>query len=770
MAAPSESLATIDEVESTPQGVVKRWVSELDLARGNQETWHKCAEEIWDLYRSKNRKAHSFNILWSNTETLRPALYNSSPRPDVRRRFRDPDPLGKVASSVLQRALTYSIDSYDFDKVIQSAILDVILPGRGLARVKYVPRFRDVEEAETDDGMGVETEEQEPKQEVYDESALCAYVKWDAFLHGAGNTWEEIGWIAFEHCLPYNDLVKMFGREMADAIPLEEPDGTNKKSSTSDRTIRTLLKTGTFWEIWDREKTRVLFICESYKVQPLRVESDPLGLSGFFPIPRPIYAIEDSNSLIPAPLYEKYKPQAEELNRITARINKIVDALKVRGAYASNIAEVAKIIEAGDNQMLPIENASAVAALGGLDKAIWLMPVEKLVLVLRELYVAREQTLKTIYEITGLGDIMRGVSNPHETLGAQQLKSQWGTMRLQRLQREVQRFTRDLLRMKGEIVSEHFSVETLMNMTGVALPTVEQKMQAQQIAAQTQQQQQPVPPEVQKVLTSPTWDDVMGMLKADGMRQYRVGIETDSTVQETLQRDTQDMQNAITSVVNLFTTLGPAVQEGILSVEMVKQLATAVTRNARMGQPVEDVIDQIQQPPPKPPEEQDKSLEVAQVKAQSDQQIAQMKGQMDQQAEAARLQAEQQSKAAELAFSERIERMKAEFEAQQAKQKNAADALMSQLEAERGQQQMAADQAAAEREHAIKLTQIAADRDASLAKIASDEKVAEIKMRLEYDREIEKAHIVAQTALDVAQIGAQAKTAAAAKSDSKGAG
>lgn len=760
MTTPAESFSTLADIESTPQGVVKRWVAELDLARETEKDWQKQGCEVYDLYRSENRKANSFNILWSNTETLRPALYNSTPRPDVRRRFRDPDPVGKVASNVLERSLVYSLDAYDFDLVIQEAVLDVLLPGRGLARVKYVPKFRDVEPEPSDDGLGLE-EPRAPQQEVYDEAAKCEHVEWRTFLHGPGKTWSQLPWLAFEHDLPYTDLEKMFGKEIADKIPMAEPAGSGKNDA-ADKEIRSLLKTGKFVEIWDREQMRVLFICETYKDQPLLVKADPLGLSDFWPMPRPIYAIEDSDSLVPRTLYEKYKPQAEELNRITARINKVVDAMKVRGAYAANLAEMKKIIEAADNEMLPIENASAVAAMGGLDKAIWMMPVEKLVLVLRELVISRKECLQTIYEITGLGDIMRGVSNPHETLGAQELKSQWGTLRLQRLQREVQRFIRDLLRLKGEIIAEHFSMQTLAAMTGIQLPGKEEKMAAQQQAAQAQQAQQPVPPEVQKILDAPTWADVEALLRSDGMRMYRVDIETDSTVQETLNRDTQAMQEAITSVTNLFSTLGPAVQMGVLKVETLKTLGQAIARNARMGQAVEDAIDEIQQPPPAPAE-QDKSLEVAQVKAQSDQQIAQMKGQMDQQAEAARLQFEQQAKAAELAFNERMERMKAEFAAAGEQQKAAAAALTSQLEAERNQQQAAMDQAAAEREHQIKLAQIAADRDARMAEIASKEKIEEIRMRIERETELDKAHIQAETALQTAEIGAAAKAAAAKK-------
>ena len=38
----------------------------------------------------------------------------------------------------------------------------------------------------------------------------------------------------------------------------------------------------------------------------------------------------------------------------------------------------------------------------------------------------RKQIIEDIYQIMGLSDIMRGATDPQETLGAQQLKTQYG--------------------------------------------------------------------------------------------------------------------------------------------------------------------------------------------------------------------------------------------------------------------------------------------------------------------------------------------------------
>ena len=618
-------VTTVDQLESTPAGLVRRWLSEWEIADKAEKTWRNDVREVWDLYHSKNPADNTFNILWSNVETLRPAVYNSTPRPDVRRRFRDADPQGKVASTVLERALTFQLDQNDFDHEIQQVVLDVLVSGRGIARELYVPVFGQMDESREGEWL----DEAEPAQEVVDETGATRHVRWDKFRRGAGSKWSELPWIGFEHDFGFDELVRMFGREKAEKCPLSEAP---PEAQHQDKECRQLLKTAKVYEVWDKASRRVLFICEGYKAEPLLVVDDPLKLTNFWPIPRAIYAIEDSESLVPAVPYKKYEAQAKELNRITTRINKIVNALKVRGAYASHLAEVGRIISADDNQMVAIENASEIANMGGLDKAIWIMPIDRLVQVLEGLYIAREKTIQAIYEITGLGDVMRGVSNPHETLGAQQIKSQWGSLRLQRLQRDVQRFIRDLLNIKGEMIAEHFMPETLEAMTGIQLPSAEEKQLLEQKLAMSQQpglmgqlanpQAQGEAEQIKEILSLPSWEEVMALLKSDTLRQYRIDIETDSTVQETVMRDAQGMQEAITGIGALFATVAPAVQAGYLSVDVVKSLASAVARSARMGQAVEDAIDQIEQPPPQPglDPEQQKQIEQAQADVQKGQQ------------------------------------------------------------------------------------------------------------------------------------------------------
>ena len=573
---------TAQSMERTPQGIVRRWLAELDVAKRTEKAWRDEGKDVWSKYEAEKTANSSFNILWSNTDTLAPAVFNSLPTPDVRRRFRDADPVGKQASEIIERTLSYEQDQYDAYKIAQDAVLDMLLPGRGVIRVRYIPLM---------DG-----------DKVLDELVPWEHVQWDEFARGPGKRWDDVQWVAFAHDMSRETAQETFGQEMADKLEYGDGENTDKLSEKQERE---LFQTTRVWEIWDKPTRRALFIAPCYKEGPLKQEDDPLGLTGFFPMARPAYSIVQSRSLLPIPLYRLYKEQAKELNRVSTRINKIVDALKVRGAYAGSQTDLAAVIEAGDNQMIPVQNLSGMADMGGLEKSIWIMPIDKLERVLVALYASRDQIKQTIYEITGISDIIRGSTSASETATAQKLKSEWGTMRLQKMQKEIQRLLRDTMRLQAEIYAQRYDQERFAAITGVQLPTQQQKMQAQAMMQQAAQQAQtqgqpppPPPPQLQEMLAKPSWEDVIGLLRQDGLRQYRIDIETDSTVKDALQADMMGLAEVTEAIGQLMAGAAPAVQAGLLPVEVPKEVALAIARRARLGTAVEDALQTIEQPPP----------------------------------------------------------------------------------------------------------------------------------------------------------------------------
>lgn len=618
----SPSVEVSSDVEAQKDAnLVALWVRELGLALTREKSFRKTGREVVAMYESEKEDKHQFNILFSNTETLAPALYNTTPRPVVQRRFKDEDVLGKYASEATQRVLEFLIDPGEaeyspFDELMQAAVLEALLPGRGVTWFKYEPTWSEPAEGEA--------------AEVENETVCGEEVPWERFRHGYGKKWPQVPWVAREHLLTQEE-VKERWKDLAGELTYTEAveageDGEGSGSALGGQGDSTKgTKLAQIFEIWDKASKQVLFIAPAYAKAPLDVLDDPLDLEGFFPCPRPLMFIRKVSSLTPVALYKTYQEQAKELNTITYRINKVVGAMKVRGLYDATVQGLAEVLAAGDNVLLPADNVAAMIANGmTLEKSIWLVPISDLVAVLQQLYLAREQAKTVIFEISGLADIMRGSSQASETLGAQEIKNQWGTLRLKRSQREVQRYVREALRIMAEIAIGKFSASTLSSMTGLPWPTQAQKTDAQSLAQQMQQVGMPVPEETQAVvMAATTWDEIQALLRDEMSRAYRIDIETNSTVDAEATEDKQNITELVNAMGQFLNGVGPLIETGTMPFDVAKMMLLTIVRRFRFGPEMEDSLKAMA--PPKPAADPNAG------KIQAEQQKAQLEGQKSQQ-------------------------------------------------------------------------------------------------------------------------------------------
>lgn len=604
--------------------VVKFWTKQLEDALKREKSWRTTGAELVDLYEcGKDKGQNPYNILFSNTETLSPALYNQTPRPVVKPRFVQKDnALTRLAALMGQRILQHGLDNGDpdtpeFDELMRVALTESLVPGRGLMRVRYDAVFKPrITPAEPAEGEETEGEAEEPPEELESESCSFEPVAWDDFLHGLAQTWQKVPWVAFRHRMTKEDLERNFGpqKESEDAIissvdPSDSAGGSGNSSSTSLNAIfggkgsegdaESQDGHTTVWEIWDKLTRKVLFISTT-RTEPWKELDDPCKLQGFFPVGRPLSLYRKISSLLPQALYEAYRQQAEELNDVTFRITKIVRAMRIRGFFNSTIEEMKDLMSQDDNTMIPISNSAQLTSQGlKLDDAVWLFPIEKLVGVLQQLYTQRQQIKAVIFELTGIADIMRGSSQASETLGAQEIKNQWGTLRLKRMQKEVARFGRDHLRLYLELVVEHVSPEVIRAMTGLPFPTTAEQEQMRAEYEQGRMQAQmmggeppPIPPE----LSAPTLEVIIGALKSDMLRNFSVDIETNSTVDAEATEDKQDMAEMMNALAQFLNGVAPLVQSQALPFDAAKLIMLNLLRRFRMGGEVEEAIMAVQAP------------------------------------------------------------------------------------------------------------------------------------------------------------------------------
>lgn len=610
-----------DVEKAGPSGVVKRWFMELSDADAEERTWRRQATLVESRYRDQGRYGDKtggvhtqFNILWSITQILHAAIFSGNPEPDVRRTFIDEDEGGKNAAIVLERGIKFSKDSHDFNSVISDVTRDYLLPGRGQARVRYIPTLGEAEsqrEAVTSvqtfeideaaprrfvDGEGQEFEDQENEvsedddglfrmrpgeASVEHEEVISEYVPWDDYRQSPAKRWEDVRWVAFRTYMTRKEMETQFGSVGKDVLLIDAPPAMSEligdnEIGGGDSTFDSeafnsgdgIFQRALVWEIWDRDSGQMIIVSPGLMGKPIFEGPAPIRFKNFFPCPRPILSVASNRTQIPIPEYSLYQDQAIELDRLTSRITKLIEATLVRGVYDGRFKEELKnMFKISESELLPLQNWQSLLEKGGLAGIIDWVPTEKFAEAVAILLAQRAEVIKTIYDITGVSDIFRGATDPRETLGAQRLKSQFGTLRLRPRQDEVERFVRDIFRLMAEVIGEEFSPETISRMVGTDVVTAEEM------------------PEVMQIISD------------DGERGFRVDVETDTTVAADDAQAKQDATEFMAAVGKFYSDIVVPLQIGAITAEQAQALVAFNARRFKMGREVEDLLKAPETPP-----------------------------------------------------------------------------------------------------------------------------------------------------------------------------
>lgn len=589
----------------------KFWLEEIARAGKREADWRKEAREILERYRNEKRKTRGFNILWANTELLKPAVLSRSPQPDVRRRFLQDDPIALTGAELIEKALKFTGDDprYGFVEMLEAARDDMLLTGRGVVRVAYDREIRRIplRAAEVPDEAGLATRTLfmteagavvEPDEfdkdgnpfrlEIAAQDVYCKYVYWEDYREGDARAWEDVPWIAYRHTLTRKQLKEQFG-DVGKLVPLNARTKDRQASGRGEGDQgdpESPLDQAIVWEVWDRDARERVWVADGFNDDVLDVEDDPLKLENFFPQPAPLYAVNSTATRVPVPEFRQYRDQADELNEISMRITRLIKALKVRGAYAGVMKELADILNGDENELYPIEDWAALQDMGGLDKAVMWLPLETIAGVLAGLYKQRGELKAEIFELTGLSDIVRGTSDPRETRGAQEIKANFGTVRMTPRQRPIERFVRQIFQIKGEIIAEHFTAGHLLAMTGVEPPSRGQAA-GWAVRGGTPQSVQPGAGVPQPA----TMDQVMALLRSDKLRKFTIDIESDSTVQVDAQREQSNVIEFLSVSTQFITSAAQAAQQSPAMVPLFLEMYKTAARRFKMGRELEGIID-----------------------------------------------------------------------------------------------------------------------------------------------------------------------------------
>lgn len=675
------------------QSTGQYWHAQIEQAQKVFDKWETRGKKVVKRYRDERdaveNQRKKFNILWSNIQILLPSLYGRQPKPQVSRRYLDQDPVGRLASTMLERSIDYEVEQFsDFDSALKAVVEDRLLPGRGVAWVRYDPvitsegpltdeeyeNAKKQSEDEADEEAQI-TPNVEAAETVASAHSPVDYVYWMDFLHSPARTWEEVWWVLRWVYMTKDEGIGRFGDVFINVPtdseePVKEWNDTAAKNATRDKKAKVA-------EIWNKRDRKVCWIAKGYP-QALDERDDPLELEEFFPCPRPLFATTTNGSLIPVPDYCEYEDQAAELDSITNRISNLVKACKAVGVFNGEFKELQRLLNEGtDNKLFPVVAWADLAEKGGLKGAVDMLDISAVITALQQLYMARDACKQTIYEIMGLSDVLRGSSQASETLGAQKIKAQFGSLRLRTSQGDVARFASDLFRLKAQLICKFYPAELIVEMSGIK-NTIEGQDQALVEAA-------------------------VQMLKDSTVRDFRISVESDTLAQIDEQAEKEEATEIAKAIAGFFKEALPVVQAEPEMLPVVSEVLLFTLRRFRAGRALEATVE--------------RTLKALEAKAKEAAKTPKPDPEM------ARVQADQA-----------IQQARASADAQAAQQKQA-------MEAQKAQQEMAMEQ-----------QRMFMERQNMQAQMREDAAFARFEALLKAKTAVEVAEISAGATVDAAQI------------------
>lgn len=583
------------------------WLNLLEDAEKKFRDYQDKADKIDKVYANLNRQAgrtrdREFALFWSNIQVILPSIYARTPVPVAVPKFGDDRPDLSVTSEFLERAL---ISAFDLGNINDTMLLvrdDLAIVGRGVAWVRY----------DTRNG----------------EKVCFEHIDRKDFLHDPARNWCEVNWVARRAWMSFEEMKERFEPTSGDAY--KQAVFEVRKNTLNDSGNDPRQRVGV-WEIWHKGHNRVVWVTEGVPVV-LDISEPHLKLEGFFPCPQPVYSTVERGSLVPVPDVLYYEDQLQEIDKLTARIHALADAIQVKGFYAAG-GEIGEAIEAAlsksdDRQvMIPVSNFAALGGGSG-PPVIW-MPIEIIAQTIQGLIAMRHQLIDDVYQIIGLADIVRGATEAEETLGAQQIKRESTATRVRGKVNELVRFARDLAAIAGEIMAEEFDQKTLVEMSQMDLPAKkdvtrdikeiekaaeeaaqqlqrsimeqfppealaqnpEAAQQAEQAFMQGQQQIiEQFQPRLEELRNIVSIDAVMEILRDQKLRPFMLDIETDSTVFPDEQVEKQSRMEFMAVLGQTINQFAPLLQTSPAFGPVFGEIVKFAMAPYRVGRQIESTI------------------------------------------------------------------------------------------------------------------------------------------------------------------------------------
>ena len=584
-------------------------LSALDKSEREFRDWQATCHDIDDIYSlhgsgygglraeldSYSWQDSKLDLFWSSYEVMKPAVYARAPIPAVAPAFKDSRRLQNTTAELLERAVHTAFRMTSIDDVMCEVRDDLLFAGRGVPWLRY----------ENDDGQKVCVEHMDRTD----------------FRHEPARKWSEVGWVAGRFWMTKREIRKRFSKTSGDAYQ------NARFMLRRDDDGETQTKKAGVWEVWHKADNKVYWVTEGVDV--LLDSSEPhLKLSGFFPCPRPAYGTLRRRSLVPVPDWERYAIHFNKISTLTARIYLLLDQVRMKGLIPAggDVGDAVETLISSDDDHILIPVPGAAMLSDGANSFVAWMPLVEIATAIQGLIEARGQLIEDFYQLSGISDIMRGATEAEETLGAQRLKSQYGSVRVRCKIDELQRVAADMVKIAAEIIAENFDADTILEMAQMEIPSkrdIEKRideieaaaekelkaladkarqsatpdMDPQQAEMALQQAQQQIlskyAPMLSEAQNLVAIEDVMKLLRDDRVRSFTFEVESDSTI---LVDEMQEKQSR-TEFLETFTTASQALMGlaamGEQGAKLSGELLKFTVAPYRIGRQLDGAIDEF---------------------------------------------------------------------------------------------------------------------------------------------------------------------------------
>jgi hypothetical protein len=583
------------------------WMEQLKTARRYENDWRAKALDCWRLYKGsspeneyaflsqdqkhiygalREKDAPITNIFYSNAQTLKSCIMPMMPRPVIRQKdsesFGDDNDRQKalkdLAIELLEKTAEYFISKTSPDE-FEKFKCDYFVTGRGVlwmtadvggwgdgdelgkrdsrhnvGRGRNGKRDGDAfdksfEYDNEDSGRGYNCGELY-KKSYGDELITLERVSFEDFLMQPADRWQDVRWVARKRVLSKEDFKKKFPKYANSHNAFES-------IRYADECIAQ--EAAVLWEIWDKKEERVLFACASLG-KILKTVKNPYQLKGFLPTAQPLQSVSNNLKMTPIPEFCLYESLAKDLDKAQKRISRLISSMKAHGFYNQKYANVAKALMASkEGEYVPVESD----APDFFNNLIVFAPLEEKQRVIEGLYRYKQNLMQSIYEITGISEIMRNIG-VDETATSVNTRSRFGSLRLQQRQNQANAYMKQTYEIVCEFAGAFLDADTISKITSAKLPFKEEiELGLLEIAAsernlsyadmeeaQRQEAEQSLREQRQDLESKITWEELLEYLRNADLSKYLIEAETDFDVLE----DDAKKQEKRMNLLNAFSS------------------------------------------------------------------------------------------------------------------------------------------------------------------------------------------------------------------------